>query len=133
MVVVDTSVWVDLLRGRPTPEADRLAAMLRAGAPVVLTDVVFMELLAGGRTPRDAARLERRLRSFPILRLDSLEHFSLAAEMARASRRAGVAIRSRLDYLIAAVCVTADAPILHADADFDRLASCTALRVFGSA
>jgi predicted nucleic acid-binding protein len=45
-------------------------------------------------------------------------------------RRAGVTIRKTLDCLIAVPCVRAEAPLLHADADFDRLASCTALRLY---
>jgi len=41
-----------------------------------------------------------------------------------------VTIRKTLDCLIAAPCVRTGAPLLHADSDFDRLASCSALRVF---
>ena len=41
-------------------------------------------------------------------------------------------LRNGLDYLIAAVCVREGAQILHADADFDRLASCTELRVLSA-
>jgi predicted nucleic acid-binding protein len=40
-----------------------------------------------------------------------------------------VTIRRTLDCLIASVCVREDLPLLHADADFDRLAACTPLRV----
>jgi predicted nucleic acid-binding protein len=35
-----------------------------------------------------------------------------------------------LDCLIAAPCVRTGAPLLHSDADFDRLASCSSLRIF---
>jgi predicted nucleic acid-binding protein len=130
LVVVDTSVWVDLFRGAGSEQAVRLDAMLRSGSPVALTDVVLMELLQGTRDARHATQLDRHLSAFPILRLDRLDDFRLAAAISRAARAAGIAVRSRLDYLIAAACVRAGAPILHADRDFDRLASCTDLRVF---
>lgn len=65
-----------------------------------------------------------------MLRLDGLEDFALAAELYRRARRAGVTIRKTLDCLIAAPCVRTGAPILHADADFDRLAECTPLRLY---
>lgn len=130
MVVVDTSVWVDLFRGTESRQAARLEAMLRSGSPVGLTDVVLMELLQGTRDARQASTLDRHLSAFPILRVDQLDDFRLAAAISRAARGAGIAIRSRLDFLIAAACVRADAPILHADRDFDRLASCTELRIF---
>jgi len=48
----------------------------------------------------------------------------------RTARRAGVTVRKTLDCLIAAPCVRTGAPLLHADADFDRLATCTPLRIF---
>jgi predicted nucleic acid-binding protein len=54
----------------------------------------------------------------------------LAVSVYRAARAEGVTIRKTLDCLIAAPCVRTGAPLLHADADFDRLASCTPLRIF---
>ena len=65
-----------------------------------------------------------------MLRLDGLDDFALAAELYRRARRAGVTILKTLDCLIAAPCVRTGAPILHADADFDRLADCTPLRLY---
>ena len=130
MIVVDTSVWVDVLRGRPTPQARRCVELIEGGEPVALTDVIFTEVLQGLPSEEEAALVERHLRAFPILRLDGLEDFVLAAGLYRAARLQGVTIRKTLDCLIAAPCVRTGAPLLHADADFDRLASCSSLRIF---
>lgn len=130
MIVVDTSIWIDLLRGRESPKVKRCAELIEGGAPVALTDIVLTEVLQGIRTEREARQVERHLRAFPILRLESIDDFSLAAELYRTARAAGKTIGRTLDCLIAAPCVRTGAPILHADADFDRLAECTALRVF---
>jgi predicted nucleic acid-binding protein len=130
VIVVDTSVWIDVLNGVDTPRALQAVALLEGGEPVALTDVVMTEVLQGLRSTREARLVERHLRAFPVLRLQELEDFVLAAELYRTARSKGMTIRSTIDCLIAATCVRTGAPILHADADFDRLASCTPLRVY---
>ena len=129
MIVVDTSVWIEFLRGSDQPQALRLEQLIDASAPVALTDVVMTELLQGVPSDEEAELLEARLLAFPMLRLERVEDFALAASLYRQARGAGVTIRKTLDCLIAAPCVRARAPLLHADADFDRLAGCTALEV----
>jgi predicted nucleic acid-binding protein len=130
MIVVDTSVWIDVLNDIDSSGAQSCIELIEAGEPVALTDVVFTEVLQGLRSEREARTVESHLRAFPILRLDDLEDFTLAAELYRSARRAGVTIRKTLDCLIAAPCVRTGAPLLHADSDFDRLASCTPLRLW---
>ena len=132
MIVVDTSVWVDVLNGNETKKAKLCAQLIETGEPVALTDIVFTEILQGLRSEQEASSVETHLRAFPILRLDGLDDFALAAELYRSARRAGVTIRKTLDCLIAAPCVRTGAPLLHADADFDRLAGCTDLRLYPS-
>lgn len=119
-----------MLRGTDSRKARRCEELIRDAAPVALTDVVLTEILQGIRDEGEARRVERRLRAFPILRLERLDDFVLAAELYRTAQRSGITIRKTLDCLIAAPCVRTGAPILHDDADFDRLASCTPLRVF---
>ena len=130
MIVVDTSVWIDVLNENETPQATRCVELLEDGAPIALTDVIFTEVLQGLRTEREAARVERYLRMFPTLRLESLDDFALAGALYRKARRAGITVRKTLDCLIAAPCVRDGVPILHADEDFDRLATCTRLTIF---
>jgi predicted nucleic acid-binding protein len=130
VIVVDTSVWVDVLNERDTPQAERCVELIEAGEPIALTDIVVTEILQGFRTDLEARRVERHLRAFPVLRLDGLDDFVLAADLYRTARRAGVTIRKTLDCLIAAPCVRTGAPLLHADTDFDQLAKCTPLRLY---
>jgi predicted nucleic acid-binding protein len=130
VIVVDTSVWIDVLNDTPAPRAQRCVQLIESGQPVALTDVILTEVLQGLRSDREAALVERHLRAFPILRLEDLDDFVLAARLYRAARRAGVTVRKTLDCLIAAPCVRTGAPLLHADEDFDRLATCTSLRIW---
>jgi predicted nucleic acid-binding protein len=130
VIVVDTSVWIDVLNEVETPQSNRCVDLIEGGEPVALTDIILTEVLQGVGSRREAQNLERHLRAFPILRLESLDDFALAAELFRVARGAGATVRKTLDCLIAAPCVRTGAPLLHADADFDRLASCTELRVY---
>ncbi len=116
------------MSGTPRP-AKRCVELIEAGGPIALTDIVITEILQGLRSDREARLVERYLQAFPILRLEGVDDFVLAAELYRRARRAGVTIRKTLDCLIAAPCVRT-AALLHADTDFDQLAKCTPLRVF---
>lgn len=59
MIVVDTSVWIDVLNQRDTPQARRCVELLEDGAPLALTDVVSAEILQGFRSEREARSLAR--------------------------------------------------------------------------
>lgn len=128
-VVVDTSVWIDLIRGSDSVGVDALRHLEARHARIGITDVVYGELRAGSV---DAA-LEHQLVAFrdaeAIARLESLDDIERAAACMRATADAGRRVRSLTDCLIASVCIREDVPILHRDRDFDVLASCTDLRV----
>jgi len=130
VIVVDTSVWIDVLNGVQSERAAECERLIRRGEPVALTDVILTEVLQGLRTQDEAELVESRLRAFPILRLESLDDFVLAAGLCRSARRAGVTIRTTVYCLIAVPCIRTGAPLLHADKDFDRLASCSRLRIW---
>lgn len=130
MIAVDTSVWIDVLNGNDSVPARRCVELIEHGAPVAITDVVLTEVLQGLRSEREAKQVADHLAAFPILRLESLADFTLAAQLYRRARQAGVTIRKTLDCLIAAPCVREGVPLLHADRDFDLLARCTPLTIW---
>lgn len=129
MIVVDTSVWVDFFRDQPAWQVEYLAGLIADDEPVALTDIVLTEILQGLPDGRAVQRVEGRLLAFDVLRLEGLDDFRRAAALYRQARAKGITIRRTLDCLIASVCVREEAPLLHADVDFDHLASCTELRV----
>lgn len=133
MIVVDTSVWIDFFRNTGTWQVEHLAQLITDDEPVALTDIVLTEILQGLPDDRAARRVERRLLAFDVLRLETLDDFRRAASLYRQARAGGITIRRTLDCLIASVCVRDDAPLLHADADFEHLATCTDLRVVAHA
>ena len=128
MIAVDTSVWIDFFRGATTPAVERFVTLID-DAGIAITDVIQTEILQGLRSEADVRRVERRLAPFEVLRLEELDDYRRAASHYRGARRKGITIRRTLDCLIASVCIREDVALLHADADFDRLASCSALRL----
>ena len=129
MIVVDTSVWIDFFRGTATPAVERFVALVDDDAGIAITDVILTEILQGLRTEAEVRRVERRLAPFEVLRLESIDDFRRSAALYRTARRKGITVRRTLDCLIASVCIREEVALLHADADFDRLASCSALRL----
>jgi predicted nucleic acid-binding protein len=127
LIVVDTSVWIDFLRGRSTSQAARLEALIADGIVLAVTGVIRMELLRGASAPI-VEELRASLDEHPVLPTEQAD-FDLAADLYRRGRSAGLAVRSSIDCLIAAPCIRTGTPLLHADADFDRVASISDLRV----
>ena len=117
MIVVDTSVWVAVLRSRAAPEAFALTALLDADA-VILPVPVRVELLLGAPA-RERTRLRRALSALPIA-YPVEETWTLvegwAASAADAGHRFGVG-----DLLIAAVASERNALVWSLDRDFERL------------
>jgi predicted nucleic acid-binding protein len=58
-----------------------------------------------------------------------LNDFDFAAELFRRARKTGHTIRRSTDCMIAAVCIRENVPLLHDDADFDRIADVSELKV----
>jgi predicted nucleic acid-binding protein len=129
VIVVDTSVWIDFFRGAISAKVAQFVALVEEDAGIALTDVILTEILQGLRSDTDVRKVERRLAPFEVLRLESLDDFRRAAALYRIARRQGITVRRTLDCLIASVCIRNDSALLHADADFDRLASCSTLRI----
>ena len=129
MVLPDTSAWVELLQATDGPADRALTALLQGDAPVVVTEPVVLELLAGARSHRDLVDTRRLLLRLPMLRVGGLDTYERAAAMARVCRAGGEAIRGGLDTLITAVAIREGAAVLHRDRDFDVIARHTELRV----
>jgi predicted nucleic acid-binding protein len=131
LIVVDTSVWLDFFRGARTAHVDRLFEFLERDL-VAITDLVLTEILQGVRENRVGRRVQHRLGVLATFRLEALDDFHRAAALYRRARDRGLTVRRTVDCLIASVCIRERLPILHNDADFDRLAACTELEVVGS-
>lgn len=129
MTLVDTSAWIEYLRATGSETHHRLRDLLSADAPLHTTDVVMMEVLAGGRDEAHAAQLRRLLLRCEFVPVDGLADFEHAAALFRRCRRAGETIRALNDCLISAVAIRSQLAVLHADRDFEAIARHTDLRL----
>lgn len=125
MILVDTSVWINLLSLKPK---QRLTD--EQLAKVVTCPPVIQEILQGIRDDLAYQRLKNSLLALPILGNPiSLDLYLQAAEIFRQGRSKGFSIRSGVDCLIAAIAISHRLPIWHADRDFDTIAKFTALKI----
>lgn len=123
MVLVDTSVWVDFLRGSETPQVGALESLLEGDELVGIAPVILQEVLQGATT---AERFEQWRREFTglmcYLPLDPIDTHVDAARLFAQCRRAGKPPRSSNDCLIARIAIEHDLALLHCDRDFRFIA-----------
>lgn len=118
MIVVDSDVLVDALRGR-APAADRIARELEAGA-LATTAVTAFELRGGARSPKASDQIEKLLAPLQILPLDE-DAARHAADVRLDLERAGTPI-GMADYIIAGICLSRSAALLtRNEAHFGRV------------
>jgi predicted nucleic acid-binding protein len=129
MILVDSSAWVEFLRGTGSAVHLHLRAELEGDAGLACTDVVVMEILAGARGEEDRDRLRRLLYGLEFLAVDGPADYESAAEIYRLCRSRGETPRKLSDCLIAAVAIRNDAELLCDDADFDAIARHAPLRL----
>ena len=119
MVIVDTTVWIDYLRGlrnKETDYLDRELGLQRFG----LTDLILWETLQGIGDENTFTRVLRQLRKFEVFETGGEE---LAIEAARnfgTLRRRGRIVRKTIDCLIATFCLRYGHSVLHGDRDYDH-------------
>jgi predicted nucleic acid-binding protein len=107
----------------------KLRRSINADEPIVVTEPVVMEVLAGAASERHAQELRSALLVFPLVAVAGLDDYEEAAAIQRACRAQGLTIRNTIDCLIAAVAMRVGASILHKDRDFDAIARCTDLKI----
>lgn len=122
MILVDTSVWIDWLRGIPTAETDALNDVLSKGLPLGITGVIYQEILQGADSPESFQRLADYFGTQRFYHpKNPLETHTQAAELYRRCREGGITIRSTIDCLIAQLTLEYDLLLLHSDRDFTRI------------
>lgn len=124
MILVDTSVWIDLLGRAPRHKPGQGRLLELATCPPVI-----QEVLQGIRNDLAHQRVREGLLALPRYGdpLDA-ELFLEASELYRAGRRRGLTVRSSVDCLIAAIALRHKLTLWHADRDFAAIARFTGLR-----
>jgi predicted nucleic acid-binding protein len=120
VIVVDSSVWIAHLNGRENSATARLRA-LASNQPLLVGDLILLEVLQGARSEALAARIERGLRCYAIVPLLDDHLASSAARNYRALRALGVTLRKVADLIIGTYCIERGHALLHDERDFDAM------------
>lgn len=122
MILVDSSVWIDLLRDVRTPQTLALRELLPR-REAALTAVIYQEILQGAATPGRFTKLKRYFRTLPFLNpAHPVETWEAAAELYMRCRQRGYTPRSPHDCLVARIALEHRASLLHDDRDFEVIA-----------
>lgn len=126
MVLVDTSVWIEVFRARSPLQLESVVDF----DDVVTCLPVIQEVLQGFREQRDFARAREAMFSLPAVEIPlGRAVVEEAMDLYRRARRAGATVRSSVDCLIAACALRHGLAVLHRDRDFDALARISTLEV----
>jgi predicted nucleic acid-binding protein len=124
MLLVDTSVWIEVFR---KPSRVRLDQLIDFDEVVTCLPVV-QEVLQGFRDERAFQTAREAMYALPTVASPLTQPvFDQAIDLYRAARRAGFTIRSGVDCLIAACAIKHSLAVLHHDRDFDLLAKVSSL------
>ena len=126
MVIVDTSVWVDVFRDTSGSCRDTLLKAL-GDEEVVLTRFHELEMLQGCRDEKEWGLLQSYLETQDYLEMRQ-SSWQDAARTYFDLRRLGRTVRSPIDCCIAQVALDHDATLLHRDRDFEVIAGIRPLR-----
>jgi hypothetical protein len=123
MILVDTSVLVDMLRGVETPQTKEFERIVLSDTPFAISSLTYQELLQGARNQSEYQSLKNYLATQKILYLPkNLDFYDKAAMCYRIIRSKGKTVRNTPDILIAMTAMHFDARLLHSDKDFIAIA-----------
>lgn len=126
MVLVDTSVWIEIFRNPPRIRLETIVEL----DEIVTCLPVIQEVLQGFRDERAHATARDAMLSFPVVESPLRTELILdAVDLYRRARRAGITIRSGVDCLIAACAIRNRLEVAHLDRDFDSLVSVSPLAI----
>ena len=120
MILVDTSVWVEVLRDK----TGRIVKVFRerAGDEIIaFSRFTQLELLQGAKNEQEWQRLDTYLSTQYYLEA-SENTWRDAARIYFELRKNGITINSSIDCCIAQLAIETQVLLLHRDKDFERIA-----------
>jgi predicted nucleic acid-binding protein len=120
MILVDTSVWIEVLRDKTGKIAQ--AFRERIGTDIcIFSRFTQLELLQGAKDEREWKSLDDYLSSQYYLEATA-DTWREAARIYFELRRTGITLSSPVDCCIAQLAMESDALLLHQDQDFEKIA-----------
>ncbi|MFZ1105185.1 MAG: PIN domain-containing protein [Hyphomicrobiaceae bacterium] len=126
MMLIDTTVLVDVLRDASGANGRRLLAVLQS-EDVAFTRFTELEILAGARDDADWGSIQAYLASETLLE-PIAGSWSGAARIYFDLRRAVRTVRKVIDCCIAQIALERNVTLLHNDRDFETIATVRPLK-----
>ena len=122
MILVDTSVLIDYLRGKKNIGVQKFDYIVEMSIPFGITFQIYQELLQGTVNKKEFNDLKSHLDTFTFYSVcNGRESFAKAAEIFFLCRKKGITIRSSIDCLIVQITIENDLKLLHNDRDFNAI------------
>lgn len=118
MILVDSSVWVDYFRGKPTAQTERLEGLLDS-QELGIGDLILTEVLQGCKFDKEFNEVRRLLARLELVVLGGDDVAVEAARNYRKLRALGITVRGTIDVVLATRCLVSRHQLLHSDRDFD--------------
>lgn len=120
MIVVDTSVWIDYVNGKNTPQTNILDIDLQ-NHRIITGDLILTEFLQGFKSDSDYRKAKKMMEALDYYDFVGKNIALKAARNFRLLRKKGITIRKTIDVLIATFCIENNFYLLHNDRDFDPM------------
>jgi len=121
MILIDTSIWINVLSKKQSANYVNELQELIAGHDIALTRFQQLELLQGCKTEKEWLRLSEYLEGQDYLETKS-STWKSAARIFYELRKKGLTIRSPIDCCIAQIAIERRVLLVHNDRDFDLIA-----------
>jgi len=116
-VLVDSTVWIDFLKNKETPETEKLVELIQDRADLCICGFILTEVLQGIRAEKQYVATKQQFANLIYLP-DEKSTFELGATIYRNLRKQGITIRNSIDCLIAATVIQHDVALLENDRDY---------------
>src|SRR5262245_19837343 len=126
MMLIDTTVLVDVLRDASGNNAERLLTVV-GEEEIAFARFTELEVLMGARDEADWDAVQRYLTSKSLLD-PSAECWGSSARIYFELRRMGRTVRSIVDCCIAQIAIERDLTLLHNDRDFETISTVRPLK-----
>jgi predicted nucleic acid-binding protein len=124
MILVDTSVLIDFLRGEDNESVSLFDEILERKIPYGINEFIYQEVLQGTKSIVEYKKLKNYLETLAFYYLlQGRESYARAALMNFTCRRSGITGRSTIDLLIAETAIENNLFLFHKDSDFDNIAA----------
>ena len=128
MILFDSSVWIDALRGKNNSQVKLLSDSIMKNEMVSVCPLIVQEVLQGISDNKQFKEIKDNFKSFIRLKIPSYSVALETAKLYRHLRKKGVTVKSS-DCVISVFAIHFGIPIVHNDRDFDLIAKHSNLKI----